>query len=827
MFLCLCSVTNTNKKTSTKADLNFFLRTNNCFSGGLQIRFRIFVFTEEEILKGLNEPQREAVMHGEGPLLVLAGAGSGKTRTIVHRIAYLIHIRRVPPWRIVAVTFTNKAVQEMAERVFIAAGSDSASCTVKTYHALGLYLLRGLAGYIDYPSNFTIWDDTDQLGAISKILDQNLSQSLNKAQLRYLASTINSFKDQLISPEELPEKIDLEQIEYGEFMQELYHLYEQRKRESRVMDFSDLLYKTVKILQEYPEALADLQHKYHYFLVDEYQDTNHAQYMLIRLLAEAKKNLCVVGDDDQAIYTWRGADISNILDFNKDFPEAKVVKLEENYRSTQKILDLANDVISINQNRMDKILWTSKKGGKTPELHVMMSDRNESNFIINQINEVRETIDLNEIAVLYRTNAQSRLLEEALLQKNIPYRIFGGVSFFARKEIKDVLAYLKLLSNPYDEASFLRCINNPPRGIGEKTVEKIFDFKAEKIRDTGVLPDFISLIGSAEEGKVSGKARDAMIELARWMSEFKEKVKRKVDFGFLLEDVMDKSGLHAQMEEEDKLLGTSRLENILELKNSLLQFAIKNSDGLLSDYLQDVSLLTSAEEDQGDMPKINLMTIHNAKGLEFDTVFVAGLDDDVFPHYFAKERGDNSEERRLLYVAITRARRVLYFTRCKQRFFKGTVMAMKPSIFIADMNGQHLEIIDDFASGGGASRGGWGGNYGSGGSGSRQGGYSKSGGYGSKPGGYGSGGSGSKPGGYGSGGGKAGSEAKFKNMISMPGAGKPSGTGFKSGDRVKHPSFGPGKITRIEGTGDAAKVYILFGGKSRKFLLKYTKLEKF
>jgi len=775
---------------------------------------------ESQILENLNEPQRAAVTNTEGPLLVLAGAGSGKTKTIVHRIAYLIHVRGVPPEKIVAVTFTNKAAQEMRDRVLNVAGPSGLGCVVRTYHSLGMFFLRQLAGYIDYPSDFTIWDDTDQIGIISSVLQKRDEPPLTKTQLRYLANQINSYKDSLISPAELSEKVDLEAIDLGEIMEEVYHLYEQKKIESRAMDFADLIYQTVKIFQQFPEALERFHRRYRYFLVDEYQDTNHSQYMMISLLASGYKNLCVVGDDDQAIYTWRGADINNILDFTKDFPEALSVKLEENYRSVQPVLDIANAIIANNKNRMGKNLWTSKKSGALPTLQVVTSDLDEASLIARQVSSaINEGVVPDEIAVLYRTNAQSRLLEESFLSRNIKYRVYGGLSFFARKEVKDTLAYMKFLANPFDEVSFVRLINTPSRGVGDKTLEKLLEFRNELARQKGAMPDLLTAITEFARASSASKVVIAISELADWMTQLRSRIQKRIDFSLFFEELLEKSGLSNATEEEDRLLGTSRGENLSELKNSMVRYQLLHHDGLLTDYLQEVSLITSAEDENSSEPCVSLMTVHNAKGLEFDTVFIAGLDDGIFPHYLSAGRDDGEEERRLLYVAITRARRQLIMIRARRRMHQGFVQSMHPSIFISEIPEGAFETIDlsqaqpQPAFGGGQNKS-WGGQKNYGGSSTRGGAYKKS----TIP----AGSPYSKIS-------KTGSGSGFSNMVTSGSvqASTSSGESFRHGERVKHPTFGGGRITRIEGSGDSAKVHILFNdGKSRKFILKYTRLEK-
>ena len=736
---------------------------------------------KDQILETLNEPQRDAVEATEGPVLILAGAGSGKTKTIVHRIAYLIHEKKVPPWKIVAVTFTNKAALEMAERAGAITGPIANECLIRTYHSLGLYLLRRYAEYINYPSNFTIWDDTDQRGAIQQITN-NFLEKFNKTQVRYFAQCISSFKDQLISPEELTDKVDLDQYEYGDLLQEIYQMYEIRKTNSLAMDFSDLTYKIVKIFQDNQEVLKRLHQKYAYFLVDEYQDTNHAQYMMIHLLSKGSNNLCVVGDDDQAIYSWRGANIHNILDFNQDYPEAKLVKLEQNYRSTRAILDLSNSVISELDDRMEKTLWTEKLEGPKPKLYILQSDYEEASSIANMIDALKYEIKLKNIVILYRTNGQSRIIEEALLAKKLPYKVYGGISFYDRKEVKDLLAYLRIIANAFDEASFIRLINTPARGIGEKSVQKLFDFRAQTLIAEN--RDFISLL-KRDDLPLSNKAKTEAAVLGNTLLDFAQKIQNYVDFGLLFEDLLEQSGLKALYGEEDRLLGTSRLENLAEVKQSMQNFQAENSESSLADYLQDISLYTSNQE-KTDEDCLQLMTVHNAKGLEFDTVFLAGLDDDLFPHYFSKREGDGDEERRLLYVAITRAQNRLYLTRAKRRMTQGKVSNTRPSPFLTSMG---PDLLDPQVSDSG-------GRF-----------------YEAQP--------RQAP--------RPQSTYQFNNMVTDVAKKFSSGESaqFKSGDVVVHQSFGRGRVIRLEGSGDATKIHIFFeDNKSRKFLLAYTKLSK-
>ena len=652
------------------------------------------------ILEDLNLPQKQAVESTEGPVLILAGAGSGKTKTIVHRIAYLIHSKNVPAYKIMAVTFTNKAMQEMYERTIHIAGEQALSCLIRTYHSLGLYLLRVYATHIGYPSSFTIWDDNDQLGMIKSILATNFAHEFTPAEMKYFSNTISSFKDQLISPEELLTKVDIESYQYPEFLPDIYKMYENQKDKAMAVDFSDLIYKTVRMLQNYPNILEELHRKYHYFMVDEYQDTNQSQYEFIQLLASKLENLCVVGDDDQAIYGWRGANVSNILNFHKKFPTAKIIKLEQNYRSTQSILDVANEIICNNPDRMDKSLWTAKKGGIPPELICVDTDMDEAYNVIRKINSITSEHNLNQIAILYRVNSQSRLLEEALLNNKIPYRVYGGLSFFARKEIKDILAYLKLLANPFDESSFMRIINTPVRGIGDKSIEKIINYREKIFSETKLNVDFITLLKNPKkiEG-LSPKIIQATQEFSIMMGDIAEKVSRNMDLIHIFDDVIAKTGLEEIYKEEDKRFNTSRLDNISELKSSLLQYQFNNPEATLIGYLQEISLYSAPEDLQNNADGVQLMTVHSAKGLEFEVIFLLSLDQEIFPSYFAIKEGRIEEERRLLYVAITRAKKKLYMYRTQLRYKFGTKQRTVPSIFLDEIDMDKIKVTKLLSNG--------------------------------------------------------------------------------------------------------------------------------
>lgn len=737
------------------------------------------------ILQNLNEPQRQAVQTTRGPLLILAGAGSGKTRTIIHRMAWLIHVEKVPAWQIAAVTFTNKAAEEMRTRLLQTAGPIASECTVRTFHSLGLFLLRRNAQYLNYPENFSIWDDTDQQQALSGILEK-FEGKYTKVQHRYFANAISSFKDKLILPQNLADEVDLDEYEFGDILPEVYRLYEVKKSASLAVDFADLISLPCHLFEKHPELLERWQNRYPYWLIDEYQDTNYAQYRFVQYVAARDRNLCVVGDDDQAIYGWRGANVKNILDFSRDFKDATIIKLEENYRSTKLILDIANAVIENNFERMPKRLFTQRQGGPSPVLCTTGDDVQEAAKVVELVRAALRENPPSEIAVLYRTNSQSRVIEEAMLNAKIPYRVYGGLSFFARKEIKDTLAYFRLIVNGKDEAAFARVINSPPRGIGEKSVAKIFEAREQHSQ-----ADFIALLLDESMNPLSGKAREASVKLARDLNSFRKLLAGGGDLGFFLDELLEKTGLAQAWEEEDRLLGTGRMEHIAELRNSLLNYQRQSETASLGDYLQQISLITTSapDEDAGSNGAVSLMTVHNAKGLEFGTVIIAGFEKDLFPHFLAERDGDISEERRLFYVAVTRAKNRLYFTHAERRMRQGFYESSRISPFwneIPDglVQREHSQI---YTASGNAAR-------------------------------------------------KfyiprspavqaASRVTGFGAEIAPPK--RSTGNGFARGDRVSHSKFGTGRVLKIEGEGDSARIHIFFDdGKTRKFLLKFTELKR-
>lgn len=740
---------------------------------------------KDQILHNLNAPQQQAVQTVRGPLLILAGAGSGKTRTIIHRMAYIIHVEKVPAHYLAAVTFTNKAAAEMRTRLLNTAGPIGSECTVRTFHSLGLYLLRRNAQYLEYPENFSIWDDSDQQQALSAILEK-FPGKFNKTQYRYFANTISSFKDKLVTPQQLPEEIDLDEYEFNDILQEVYQLYETRKTASFAVDFADLISLPCHLFEKFPELLTRWQNRYPFWLIDEYQDTNFAQYKFVQHVAARDKNLCVVGDDDQAIYGWRGADVKNILDFGTDFKDATVIKLEENYRSTKVILDIANAVIENNYERMAKHLFTSRVGGETPILYTAADDVQEAAKVVSLVRQALIDTPASEIAVLYRTNSQSRLIEEAMLNAKVTYRVYGGLSFFARKEIKDVLAYFKLIINGQDEAAFARIINTPTRGIGDKSVEKLLTARLE----SGI-GDFAELLNNGDQNGLAGKARDAAAKLAQQIITMRKKAASGADLGFFLDELLEMTGLAKVYEEEDRLLGSGRMEYVGELRNSLLNYQRQTSQASVGDYLQQISLITSTEGTEAETASVSLMTVHNAKGLEFETVIIAGFEKDLFPHFLAERDGDISEERRLFYVAVTRAKSRLFLTQAERRMRQGFYEQSKTSPFFNEIPPGLLRIEKSYSIGATTPQP-----------------FKKS--FiprapTSTP---------AKP--------AASAARKFGTNIDR----QTAGGKYSSGDKIAHSNFGKGRVLRLEGEGDSQRIHILFeDGKTRKFILKFTVLQ--
>ena len=639
------------------------------------------------LLNGMNDRQAEAVQTTEGPLLIMAGAGSGKTRVLTHRIAYLIDEKMVNPWNILAITFTNKAAREMKERA-AALNPATQDCLIATFHSMCVRILRREADHIGYNRNFTIVDPGEQRTLMKRIL-KNLNLDPKKWNERAILGTISNAKNDLIDEVAYA---NLAGDIYTEIVAKCYTAYQKELRQSEAMDFDDLIMLTLRLFDQNPDVLTYYQQRYQYIHVDEYQDTNHAQYQLVKLLASRFKNICVVGDADQSIYGWRGADMQNILDFEKDYPEAKVVLLEENYRSTKTILQAANEVIRNNRNRRPKNLWTQNEDGEEIVYYRANDEQDESLFVARTIDQLsREGYSHKDFTVLYRTNAQSRTVEEALLKANIPYTMVGGTKFYSRKEIRDVISYLNLIANPSDNISYERVVNEPKRGVGPGTVEKIRDFAASQ--EISLLEASANIMLSP----VKGKAAQAVYEFANLILDLRDRLD---DYSVteLVELVLKKTGYAAALAAQATLESQARIENIEEFLSVTKNFD-ENPDnpadetGLdkLSRFLNDLALI--ADTDDGDMEssEVTLMTLHAAKGLEFPVVFLVGMEENVFPLSRASEDEDElEEERRLAYVGITRAEKILYLTNANSRLLYGRTNYNQPTRFLREISSDLL-----------------------------------------------------------------------------------------------------------------------------------------
>ena len=639
------------------------------------------------LLNGMNDRQAEAVQTTEGPLLIMAGAGSGKTRVLTHRIAYLIDEKMVNPWNILAITFTNKAAREMKERA-AALNPATQDCLIATFHSMCVRILRREADHIGYNRNFTIVDPGEQRTLMKRIL-KNLNLDPKKWNERAILGTISNAKNDLIDEVAYA---NLAGDIYTEIVAKCYTAYQKELRQSEAMDFDDLIMLTLRLFDQNPDVLTYYQQRYQYIHVDEYQDTNHAQYQLVKLLASRFKNICVVGDADQSIYGWRGADMQNILDFEKDYPEAKVVLLEENYRSTKTILQAANEVIRNNRNRRPKNLWTQNEDGEEIVYYRANDEQDEALFVARTIDQLsREGYSHKDFTVLYRTNAQSRTVEEALLKANIPYTMVGGTKFYSRKEIRDVISYLNLIANPSDNISYERVVNEPKRGVGPGTVEKIRDFAASQ--EISLLEASANIMLSP----VKGKAAQAVYEFANLILDLRDRLD---DYSVteLVELVLKKTGYAAALAAQATLESQARIENIEEFLSVTKNFD-ENPDnpadetGLdkLSRFLNDLALI--ADTDDGDMEssEVTLMTLHAAKGLEFPVVFLVGMEENVFPLSRASEDEDElEEERRLAYVGITRAEKILYLTNANSRLLYGRTNYNQPTRFLREISSDLL-----------------------------------------------------------------------------------------------------------------------------------------
>ena len=635
-----------------------------------------------KLLEGMNERQKEAVQHTQGPLLIMAGAGSGKTRVLTHRMAYILAEEEVHPWNILAITFTNKAAREMKERVSQLVGPQAEDMWVSTFHSMCVRILRRDIELLGYQRSFTICDPSEQQTAMKRIL-KKLDIDSEKYDYRMILNRISQAKNDLEDVEEFSKKYTgyVEQI-----IAKCYREYQKELAKSMTLDFDDLIMLTVQLFQKHPETLQYYQQKFQYIHVDEYQDTNHAQYRLVTMLAKKFKNICVVGDADQSIYGWRGADMSNILEFEKDYQNAKVVLLEQNYRSTKTILQAANHVIENNVNRKVKKLWTENEEGQPITYYRAQSEQDEGCYVLSQIQSLlRDGYHYDDFAILYRTNAQSRVMEENLLKSNIPFRLVGGQRFFERLEIKDLLAYLRLIVNPQDDLSFRRIVNSPKRGVGATSLEKLSNFAS--------MHQF-SLLEASLQIAISpllGKAAKALEKFAEMIEDLR-KMQEFLSISEFVEQVIEKTGYLAALEQQHTMEADARIENIQEFISVAKQFEQdrlekESEDSPLLQFLTDLSLVSDADSDDGDGRMVTLMTLHAAKGLEFPVVFIIGLEEGIFPSLRSMmENGDDvEEERRLAYVGITRAEQKLFLTNAYSRLLYGRTQTNRPSRFIVEI----------------------------------------------------------------------------------------------------------------------------------------------
>ena len=622
-------------------------------------------------IDNLNNKQREAVMQTEGPLLILAGAGSGKTKVLTTRIAYLIDEKNVSPFNILAITFTNKAAKEMQERLLNLIGDEAKCIQVSTFHSFGLKILRENYELLGYDKNFCIMDSDDSLTVIKKIL-KNMDLDPKQYNPKAIKNKISGCKNELMTPTmyERYATTDFEKI-----VLQVYGAYEKKLKDNNSIDFDDLLILPIKLFKDNEDVLDKYQEHYKYILIDEYQDTNEAQYILTKMLSSKYRNICVVGDENQSIYSFRGANYRNILNFEKDYSEAVTIKLEQNYRSTQNILNAANQVIKNNQNRKDKNLWSDKGAGEKITYYRANDEKDEAHYVSSSIKKlINDGKSPDEIAVLYRTNAQSRTLEEELLKANIPYRIVGSLYFYGRKEIKDLMAYLRLIYNEKDDISLMRVINTPKRGIGLKTIQNLSAIAEIEGK-------------SMYESITSGKELDFKHTI-----EDLKKVSESITLTELVDKVLDTTGLRKELEDEKTLEADIRLENLEEFKT--VTKAFEERDGVISleDFLFEVSLVSDREEYKDARNKVSLMTVHSVKGLEFDDVFVVGMEEGIFPHMNSlMDNQELEEERRLAYVAITRAKEKLHLINARQRMLFGKDQINPPSRFISEIDDDLLE----------------------------------------------------------------------------------------------------------------------------------------
>lgn len=635
---------------------------------------------EPEFIHDLNEQQQRAVRHTDGPLLIVAGAGSGKTRVLTYRIAYLIQQQKADPSEILALTFTNKAAKEMKDRIKQLIGDEARRLWMGTFHSVFSKILRFEAEKIGFTSNYSIYDTDDSKNAIKQLLKEN-NYDPKEIRPRTLQRLISDAKNELIHPDHYQEKFVHSTLD--DITAKIYGLYVKRLKHNNAMDFDDLLVKPIELFSEHQDVLEKYQDRFKYILIDEYQDTNHAQYTVTNMLAEKYQNLCVVGDDAQSIYSFRGADIRNILDFKSDYEEAIEIPLEQNYRSTKAILKAADSIIKRNESQLDKTLWTDNNTGDTITVLDNYDERDEANRVANYINELkaRKGYGYNDFAVLYRTNYQSRVYEETFRRKGVPYQLVGGLSFYQRKEIKDVLAYLTLLINPDDDTNLMRIINEPSRGIGNKSLNDLL----EQARSRNI--SLWQVLVNVDDIDLYKPAENSVKDFVAMINELKQDLENGRKLINITKKLLERSGYMKSLVEENSPKSMSRRENILELENAISYFEKNNDNPSLSSFLQEISLITDSDKYDEEKPAVTMMTVHAAKGLEFPAVFVVGLEEELFPVGSRDNEEVNiEEERRLFYVAITRAEEVLFFSHCRSRYKYGEEQRKRRSRFLDEVS---------------------------------------------------------------------------------------------------------------------------------------------
>lgn len=654
--------------------------------------------TMQNYIDQLNEAQRAPVLQKDGPMIVIAGAGSGKTRVLTIRIAYLMH-QGVDAFNILSLTFTNKAAREMKTRIAsIVGNSEAKNLWMGTFHSVFAKILRNEADKLGYPSNFTIYDSQDSVRLIGQIIkEMQLDKDIYKP--KQVLGRISSYKNSLITVKAYfnnPELQEADAMSKKPRLGEIYQNYVERCFKSGAMDFDDLLLKTNELLTRFPDVLMKYQDRFRYILVDEYQDTNHSQYLIVRALSDRFQNICVVGDDAQSIYAFRGANINNILNFQKDYEGVNTYRLEQNYRSTRNIVEAANTIIDKNKTKLDKVVWTANEFGPKIKIHRSLTDGEEGRFVASTIFEqkMQHQMNNNQFAILYRTNAQSRAMEDALRKKDIPYRIYGGLSFYQRKEIKDVLSYLRLVINPKDEEALIRVINYPARGIGGTTVEKLTIAANHYRRSIFEIMEHIDKI----DLKLNSTTKNKLQDFVTMIKSF-QVINETQDALYLTDHVSKKTGLIQELKKDGTPEGIARIENIEVLMGGIKDFIegqkeVDGARGALSEFMEDVALATDLDNDTGDDDRVALMTIHLAKGLEFPTVFIVGMEEDLFPSAMSMNtRSELEEERRLFYVALTRAEHQAYLTYAQSRYRWGKLVDSEPSRFIEEIDAQYLEYL--------------------------------------------------------------------------------------------------------------------------------------